>query len=83
MVTGYLVEEYMASSDSAAEVSDRARRAAVELTGSGVPVTYERSIFVPTDELCLHLLSGPSRDAVLEAARRAGISPVRVVETAT
>ena len=81
-MTVYLVEEYRVSGNRTEDVGDRARRAASELTGSGIPVSYEQSIFVPGDEMCLHLLRGPSREAVLEAARRAGISPVRVVETA-
>jgi hypothetical protein len=81
-VTAYLVEEYRPNPQSTAEIEDRARRAVVQLSETGVPVTYERSIFIPDDELCLHLLHGPSREAILEAVRRAGISPVRVVETA-
>lgn len=78
----YLIEAYTTTSQSLPEIEERARRAAVELTGAGVPVTYDRAIFVPDDELCLHLLDGPSHEAIVEAARRAGISPVRVVETA-
>ena len=81
-MTSYLIEAYTPASESISAIEERARHAAVELKGAGIPVTYDRSIFVPEDELCLHPLHGPSRDGVLEAARRAGIAPVRVVETA-
>ena len=80
-MTSYLIEAYTPASQSLAEIAERARSAAVELTGAGIPVTYDRSILIPEDELCLHLLDGPSREAIFEAARKAGISPVRVVET--
>ena len=81
-MASYLIEAYTPVTQSVPEIAERARNAAVELTGAGVPVTYDRSIFVPEDELCLHLMDGPSREAIGEAARRAGISPVRIVETA-
>jgi hypothetical protein len=45
-------------------------------------VRYQRAIFVPRDELCFHLLDGPSPEAVHEAVARAGIVPQRVVEAA-
>jgi hypothetical protein len=46
-------------------------------------VRYLCSILTPGDELCLHLFEGPSREAVRGAAVRAGLDPLRVIETVT
>lgn len=78
----YLVEVFqpcLHESDVAA-ISGRARTAAEELTREGIAVGYLRSIFVPGDESCFHLFSGPSLAAVTEAARRAELQPERIVE---
>ena len=79
-MTSFLLEAYTPTSQPLGEIEERARQAAVALTRSGVPVTYVRSIFIPEDELCLHLLDGPSRGAIADVARMAEISPVRIVE---
>ncbi len=46
----------------------------------GTQVRFLRSIFVPGDEICLLLITGPSAEAVAEVVRRASITFERVVE---
>jgi hypothetical protein len=62
--------------------AERARRAAAALTAAGTPVRLVRSIYVPADELCLFLCEAVSLDAVLQAARHAGLVVDYVAETA-
>ena len=59
-----------------AEVESRVRAAAAQMA----EVRYVRSIFVPDDELCMHLFDAASMDAVSEVTRRAGISADRIAE---
>jgi hypothetical protein len=82
-VAEYLLELYVSRSDAEAVRHDaeRARRAAVELTGEGTPVHYVRSIFVPEDETCFLLYQADSIDAVRLAAGRAGLGNARIRET--
>jgi hypothetical protein len=77
-MSSYLLEAYTPASALLEEIEARVRSAAAELSESGTPVRYVRSIFVPQDETCFHLLDGPSREAVAETARRAGISTPRI-----
>jgi len=79
-VTRFLVEAYTPATVQMAEVEKRARRAADHLADAGADVQYVRAIFVPEDELCLHLLDAASVEAASELVRRAGISPDRIVE---
>jgi len=74
-MTSFLVETYEPGSVMVAAIEARARSAA-----RGTPVRYRRSIYVPADEVCFHLLDGPSAAAVGEVVRRAGISPQRILE---
>jgi hypothetical protein len=78
-VTSFLVETYAPTSTVLAEAEVRARRAA-ELARAETPVRYIRSIFVPDDEMCLHMFEAPSAEALREASDRAGLSPERIVE---
>jgi hypothetical protein len=58
----------------------RARSAAEELADGGASVRFDRSIYVPEDEICFFVFDAPSgRDAAL-AAQRAELDPIRVVE---
>src|SRR5262249_18452322 len=66
--------------DALPEGKDRVRAAADEMTREGTSIRFLRSLFVPGDEICLLLLDGPSREAVAEVARRAGIAFERVLE---
>ena len=76
----FLVELYLSRSDEAAVQRDaeRARVAAEQVNGEGMPVRYVRSIFVPDDETCFHLFEADSPEAVDEAMRRAGFVGARV-----
>ena len=79
-MTRFLVEAYTPASIEIAEIEARARRAADHLAKAGTDVQYLRAIFVPEDELCLHLLDAASVEAANDLVRRAGISPDRIVE---
>ena len=79
-MTGFLVEVYTPAASALAEIQERARAAAMELSEAGTPARYVRSIAVPDDETCFHLFEAPSAEVVLEASRRAGIAPQRIVE---
>ena len=78
----YLVETYLARNRAGERDARerRARSAAAELTQERAPVRFERSIYVPEDEICFFVFDAPSgRDAAL-AADRAELEPIRVVE---
>ena len=78
----YLVETYLARGRAGERAAreQRARTAAEELTQERTPVRFERSIYVPEDEICFFVFDAPSgRDAAL-AAHRAELDPLRVVE---
>jgi hypothetical protein len=74
------VEAYAPGTTDLAEVEERAREAASTLTLAGTPVRYVRTIFVREDETCFHLFEAASAESVREAARRALLSPQRIVE---
>jgi hypothetical protein len=78
----YLIESYLPRSRSGElrTVVDRLRRAAMSLTAEGAQVRHLRSTFVPSDEICLHLLEAESAAMVGEASRRAAIEPARVLQ---
>jgi hypothetical protein len=78
----YLVETYFPRDgrDRLPEIVARAHAAAERMRLDGVDVRYLRPIFVPEDETCFHLFSGPSAQAVGEASRRAALVYDRIVE---
>jgi hypothetical protein len=81
-VPSYLVETYLARGRAGERAARerRARSAAEELTKGTSRVCFERSIYVPEDEICFFVFDAPSgRDAVL-AAERVELDPTRVVE---
>jgi hypothetical protein len=81
-VPSYLVETYLARSSAGERAARerRARSAAEELAKGTSRVRFERSIYVPEDEICFFVFDAPSgRDAVL-AAERAELDSIRVVE---
>jgi hypothetical protein len=78
-VTTFLVEAYVPASAAKLLSLTEMRRAARALACGG-EVRHLRSIFVPRDETCFHLLEGPSAQAVGEAAQKAAIPFERVVE---
>ena len=65
----YLVELYTATEPDA-----------VVLARLGTAVRYVRSILIPGDETCLHLVEADSPERVAEAFERAGLTADRIVE---
>jgi hypothetical protein len=81
-VPSYLVETYLARrrAGERAARERRARSAAKELTDGSTRVRFDRSVYVPEDEICFFVFDAPSgRDAAL-VAERAELDPIRVVE---
>jgi hypothetical protein len=79
-VPTFLVEAYAPAASDLADIESRARRAARAMAEEGVSVAYIRSILVPGDETCFHLLEGQSQEAVAEVSRRASLPFTRIVE---
>ena len=78
----YLVETYLARGH-AGERDARERRAisaAEELTEGGTRVAFERSLYVPEDEVCFFIFAASSARDAASAAQRAALDPIRVVE---
>jgi len=48
--------------------------------GDGNSVHYLRSILIPGDETCLHLVEADSVEQIAEAFRQAGLKADRIVE---
>ena len=71
----YFLEAYSADGD-VSEARRRARRAAELERG----VRYLRTTFLPAEETLFHVFEAPSREALVEAARRAGLPDARVTE---
>lgn len=81
-MTRFLVEAYTPATIQVAALEARARRTADRLSQNGAQVRYVRAIYVPEDELCMHLVDAASADAADDLVRRVGISPDRIVEAA-
>lgn len=79
-MASYLVETYLPRGAALPEAVAQVRAAAEASCLQGIPVRYLRSIFVPEDEVCFHLLEGPSSDLVAQVGERAGLAANRVVE---
>jgi hypothetical protein len=77
----YVVERYRPSSDrdSLLAVADRLAAGARQASLGGVPVRYVDTIFLPSDETCLHVFEAGSEADVLAVTRQAGIEVDRVV----
>lgn len=77
----YLVETYLARSrtQDRRACERRARSAAAELTRERIPVSFDRSIHVPEDEICFFVFDAPSAGDAALVAQRAGLEPLRVV----
>jgi hypothetical protein len=73
----YLGELYLG--DSADAAAAKADRAALELARERRAVRHLRTIFVPADELCLHLFEADSEETVGEVGRRAATPFDRVL----
>jgi len=81
-VPSYLVETYLARGRARERAARerRARSAAEELTQGTTRVRFDRSIHVPEDEICFYVYDAPSARDAADAAQRAGLDPIRVVE---
>jgi hypothetical protein len=81
-VPDYLVEVYVPTW-TAAELppaASRAQAGAQALAHADGAVRCSQLIFIPVDELCFYLYTGPSKAAVAEATTHAGVTLDRVVE---
>jgi hypothetical protein len=81
-VPSYLVETYLARgrTEERAARERRARSAAEELTREMTRIRFDHSIHVPEDEICFYVFDAPSARHAADAAQRAGLDPIRVVE---
>jgi hypothetical protein len=81
-VPSFLIETYLARGHAGERAAreDRARSAAQELTRRRSCVRFERSIYVPEDEICFFVFDAPSGHEAALAAEQAGLDPLRVVE---
>ena len=79
----YLVETYLArgATGERAAREQRASAAAEELTREGARVSFGGSIHVPEDELCFFTFEAGSGSEAALVAHRAGLEPLRVVES--
>lgn len=78
----YLVETFLPRGNEAQRSAgdERARTAAAELTRLGQEVRFEHSIHVPGDETCFFVFEASSASDAAQAAVRAGLKALRVVE---
>ena len=78
----YLIETYLPRGQAAERTARerRARSAAEELTRGATRVRFDRSIHIPEDEICFYVYDAPSARHAADAAERAGLDPVRIVE---
>jgi hypothetical protein len=78
----YLVETYLARSQARERAAreGRARLAAEGLTSGRTRVRFDRSIYVPEDEICFFVFDAPSGLEAALAAEQADLHPLRVVE---
>jgi len=79
-LTRYLAELYTPRRELEADAK-RIREAAVALAASGTPVRHLQSVFVPEEEICLHLFEAPDAGAVEQALREAGLEAERISVT--
>lgn len=78
-MTTYLIEAYVADTDIA-DLEARTHTTATAMSREGYAIRYLRSVLIPADETCFHLVEAASEDAVAELARRAKLVFERIVE---
>ncbi len=78
----FLIETYLARGRAVErdDREERARIAAEELTHGQSRVCFERSIYVPEDEICFFVFDAPSSRHAALVAQRARLEPIRIVE---
>jgi hypothetical protein len=74
-VRSFLVESYTPAATPLTDTKARLQDAA-----AGTGVRYARSILVPEDEICFHLVDAPSVASVDAVVRAAGIEAQRIME---
>lgn len=80
----YMVERHLPDfpQDQLPGAAGAAKQKADEMTAEGQEVRYIRSTFLPEGEKCYCLFEGPSREAVEEVQRRAGLPYEQIHEAA-
>jgi hypothetical protein len=76
----YLLEVYVSKLDSVPRASEDARRVANAAAPEAGELRYVRTLFLAEDETCFHVFEAPSREALVQAAQRAGLREARVTE---
>jgi hypothetical protein len=81
-VPSFLIETYLARCTDGERTAQehQARSAAEEAARTGASVSFDGSIHVPEDELCLFVFAAPTAEKAAAVARQAGLEPLRVVE---
>jgi len=79
-----MVERHLAGfpPDQLPGAAAAAKEKSAELSGEGQDVRYVRSTWVPEGKKCYCLFEGPSREAVEEVQKRAGLPYEKVHEAA-
>jgi hypothetical protein len=79
----YVVESFEDAADAGAVTGarDRLRTACRQLRSAGRSVEYLGALFVPKDELILHLFISTQADEVLDASRLATVRVERIVRS--
>ncbi len=77
----YLLELYMPRGQALEEAAARARMVGDRKARSEAAVRYVRTMYVAEDETCFHVFEASSREALLEAASRSGLTDARITET--
>jgi mycothiol synthase len=77
----YLIEVYIprARAHEADSTGRRIRAAIDALPGADVEIRFVRTMFLPEDETCFHIVDAPSRAEVQHLCKSAGLSSIRVV----
>ena len=77
----YLIEVYIprARAHEADSTGRRIRVAIDALHGEGAEIRFVRTMLLPEDETCFHVLDAPSRAEVQHVCTSAGLSSVRIV----
>ena len=77
----YLIEVYIprARAHEADSTGRRIRAAIDAFHGEDVEIRFVRTMLLPEDETCFHVVDAPSRAEVQNICERAGLSSIRVV----
>jgi hypothetical protein len=77
----YLIEVYIPRARAhEADSTGRRIRAAIDAThGEDLGIRFVRTMLLPEEETCFHVVDAPSSAAVQHLCKRAGLSSIRVV----